>query len=194
MPENGRFFENVKVQPPELLPPFRSDIVAPRVWDEDDLKECLLQRRDCFRLQLRTMEEAAVAAKALAQMYPRPEMSEMGIWELLANAIEHGNLGISGEEKTAFIATGDLQDEIARRLCLPGFREKLVLLRFAKLEKHIVLAITDEGEGFDHEQFAEGIAKPNCPNGRGIAIARDMVFDRLTYRGCGNEVEAVVDL
>ena len=49
--------------------------------------------------------------------------------------------------------------------------------------------ITDEGEGFEWQEFLED-SEPDdllASNGRGIMISR-FIFDRVTYFGKGNEV------
>lgn len=57
----------------------------------------------------------------------------------------------------------------------------------------IVLTVADEGAGFDWTSFLE--IQPERAfdlHGRGIAMSRLMSFDRVDYRGCGNEVELTV--
>jgi phosphoserine phosphatase RsbU/P len=53
--------------------------------------------------------------------------------------------------------------------------------------------IRDEGPGFEWQKYLDVDPRRAFDNhGRGIAIARGMSFDRLEYRGRGNEVVAVV--
>ena len=50
---------------------------------------------------------------------PDPEAVIIGLTELLVNAVEHGNLGITYEDKTALNAAGTWDTEVRRRLALP---------------------------------------------------------------------------
>ncbi len=145
-------------------------------------------------ITIRTMQEAAVLAERLARQYPDPDTVATGIWELLANAIEHGNLGIKHSEKTDLILKNELNAEIERRLALPLFRDRCAQVEFRREPHQIVLTIQDEGEGFDFETYLEGKARLDAPNGRGIAIAQELCFDRLVYHGDGNWVEATLEL
>jgi hypothetical protein len=52
-----------------------------------------------------------------------------------------------------------------------------------------VFAIRDCGAGFAWERFLSlDETRAFHPNGRGIALARNIAFRTLEYRGCGNEV------
>ena len=53
--------------------------------------------------------------------------------------------------------------------------------------------VRDEGAGFDWQRYLDFAPdRAFDPNGRGIAMARRMSFAQLEYRGCGNEVVAIV--
>ncbi|WP_417688302.1 ATP-binding SpoIIE family protein phosphatase [Roseibium sp.] len=139
---------------------------------------------------IRTIREAADLAERLAAEYPKPEIVATGIWELLINAIEHGNLDISHEEKTRLLLADELDAEIERRLASEAFVNRRVHVELAKTGQQILLTIRDEGTGFDFEKYIDRELLIDVPNGRGIAIAQKLSFDQLTYRGCGNQVEA----
>ena len=53
--------------------------------------------------QLRTLPEVRTLATALSAYYPQPQRVFLGISELMVNAVEHGNLGISYEEKSRLL-------------------------------------------------------------------------------------------
>src|SRR5262249_13945669 len=110
-----------------------------------------------------------------------------------ANAVEHGNLEIGFDEKTDLVARQALTDEIGRRLSLPQYAARVVLVEFKRGPSAIHVTVTDHGHGFDFAKFLEVDAGSQLPNGRGILLARAS-FDRLTYLGCGNKVEAVIAL
>ncbi|WP_417671642.1 ATP-binding SpoIIE family protein phosphatase [Roseibium sp.] len=144
--------------------------------------------------EIRTMAEASELAETLAEFYPEPETVATGLWELLANAIEHGNLGISHSEKTSLLLANDLDQEIERRLASPQLGRRKVQVGLVRSPSAISLTIRDEGEGFDYQKYLDGEARLDAPNGRGIAIAQKLSFDKLTYHGRGNMVEALLFL
>ena len=51
-----------------------------------------------FRFQ--TLEQAEALSSFLAKAFPQPEKIILGLSELMVNAVEHGNLGITYAEKT----------------------------------------------------------------------------------------------
>ncbi|WP_417694019.1 ATP-binding protein [Roseibium sp.] len=176
---------------PEIRP--AKTAIPPRLWDDEGLRQALEGLKPGFRFSFRTMQEGWVAAQALSKWYPDPDTAEMGIWELIVNAIEHGNLGINNEEKSIFIAAGSLEEEIERRLRLPVFRDRVVEVEFCRTSERNCLVVRDQGGGFDYQTFVDREAFTDRPNGRGIVLARDLAFDDLQYRGCGNEVIATCE-
>lgn len=152
-----------------------------------------LMKRSCF--EFRTLEEARSLAFYIAACFPEPEQVVFGLSELLVNAIEHGNCGITYAEKTALMLNGGWEAEVERRLDLPEIRDKVGALTYAADKDAIVVSIKDEGKGFDWHQYLE--LSPNRltdPHGRGIAISRKIAFHSLEYQGCGNEVICSVTL
>jgi CheY-like chemotaxis protein/anti-sigma regulatory factor (Ser/Thr protein kinase) len=153
---------------------------------------CLMLIRSAT-LTIRTVEEARDVAAIFVNACPDPECAVIGLTELLVNAVEHGNLGITYEEKTALNASGMWEAEVKRRLMLPENAGKRVELVVERSGRELRFTIRDEGPGFDFEKYLEVHPQRAFDNhGRGIAIARAMSFDRIEYRGCGNEVVAVV--
>jgi anti-sigma regulatory factor (Ser/Thr protein kinase) len=144
--------------------------------------------------EIQTLQEAERLSTMLATHCPDPENVAVGIWELLSNAIEHGNLEISFDEKTKLLKSGTFANEVNRRIKLAQYAKRIVRVEFERTENAIRLTVLDEGRGFDFASFMKKDAIPERPNGRGIQIAAKTCFDRLTYRGCGNVVEAAIEL
>ncbi|SPP64669.1 PAS domain S-box protein [Nitrospira lenta] len=143
------------------------------------------------QFELRTATEAKHLAELLAYAYPDPSRTQLGLVELLVNGVEHGNLGISYQEKTALLEEGRLDDEVARRLALPIHASKRVRVAMDRSEKELRISIVDDGEGFDWAKYLNlDLANLVDSHGRGIAISKSLSFDRLEYRGCGNQVVA----
>jgi len=159
------------------------------------------QRQRCFAMlrniefHLSTLDEARSLATTLAGFYPEPQRALLGLSELLINAVEHGNLGISYQEKSALLETAQWEDEIERRLALPENTGKVVSVLLEHLPQEIRTMVTDCGNGFDWEKYLEmSPERAFDPNGRGIAMSKMMSFDSLKYLGKGNQVVVTVKL
>lgn len=144
--------------------------------------------------EIRTMAEAEKLSTMLATNYPSPERVASGIWELLSNGVEHGNLEIDFEHKAELLERGEFEAEIRRRLSTLPYSERRVRVSFEATENLIRLGVVDQGNGFDYNKVLEGELPTDKPNGRGICVARQISFDSVTYYGRGNEVEAIVRL
>lgn len=144
--------------------------------------------------EIQTLQEAEHLSTMLATHCPNPEKIAAGIWELLSNAVEHGNLEIDFDEKTKLLENGGFADEVSRRLTLTRYANRIVRVEFERTNNAIHLTVIDEGRGFDFTSFLTADAVAERPNGRGISIVAKSCFDRLTYRGCGNRVEAAIEL
>jgi|GEM_PF-3283726 len=146
------------------------------------------------RFVFRTPEEARELAQFLARLCPNPMRQQLGIEELLLNAVEHGNLGITNAEKARLLNDGaDWHAELSNRLLLAQNADKRVQVFWRRQSSEISLSVVDEGEGFDHEKWMQPQLETGlAPNGRGIALARAISFDSLQYEGRGNHVIARV--
>lgn len=137
----------------------------------------------------RTIEEARDVGTHLAALCPDPVNAVIGLTELLVNAVEHGNLGITYEEKTELNASGRWLEEVERRVALPENASKQVNVAFARDPEAIRITIRDQGGGFDWKRYMDPEpTRAFDTHGRGIVIARGLSFDELEYRGSGNEV------
>ena len=167
-----------------------SDTFRHAVSQEQTNLAHILQRS---QFKLRTLSEARTLAAALSNYYPEPQRVALGISELLINAVEHGNLGISYQEKSRLLLEGAWEDEIVRRLALPEHAGKTVDVQLVHSRDEIRLTISDCGAGFNNLQYMEMSAeRAYDPNGRGIAMSKMMSFDTLEYMGNGNRLVAVV--
>lgn len=150
---------------------------------------------DYMKFTIRTLSEAENLSCFLANCFPNPEKVLSGIAELLINAVEHGNLKISYEEKTKLIATGNWREEIDKRAKLPAFIDKKVVVYFQRTKDACIIKVIDEGEGFNWQEFMDiNPARATDTHGRGIAQAKIISFDVIRYNDKGNEVTALVSL
>lgn len=138
----------------------------------------------------RTLEEATALAHTIAGGCPVPDTALVGLRELITNAVEHGNLGITFEEKTELLLANQWQEEVAKRLNHPSFRDKEAALFWERKPDCIQISIEDQGKGFQWEPYLNFYdpARATLPNGRGIAMAKLMSFDTVEYQGAGNKV------
>lgn len=145
----------------------------------------------CF--EFRTPAQVRAIAALLAKVAPVPEMAVIGLSELMLNAVEHGNLEISYEEKSALLQEGRWEQEIAARLADPRRGSRRAQVSVTRKADEIVFEIEDEGAGFDWSRFLELSAERAFDShGRGISMARSLSFSALQYQGCGNRVRAVI--
>jgi len=145
--------------------------------------------------RFRTLEDGRMLANFFARACPEPEKTVLGLQELLVNAVEHGNLGISYSEKTHLLVNDLWQTEIERRLALPDLGARQVEVTFTRDAQSIRFIIRDQGAGFDWQKYLDfDPERAFDPHGRGIAMARRMSFDHLEYQGNGNAVLATLKL
>ncbi len=150
---------------------------------------------DSAQFHFQTLEESRTLALLLAQACPDPDRAAMGLTDLLVNAVEHGNLQISYDEKTELQDTEEWETEIARRLSLTEFAHKQATITFHRSAEQIEFTIADQGTGFDWKRYLEMSPDLACAShGRGIAMARALSFDTMEYRGAGNEVVCTINL
>jgi DNA-binding response OmpR family regulator len=153
----------------------------------------VLQLLDEAHFTYRTIEEARGLAAVLANACPDAESTVIGLTELLVNAVEHGNLGITYDEKSELLNEGRWMNEVERRLTLPENRGKRVDVRFVRGDDELRFIICDRGNGFDWTRYFDiDPRRAFDRHGRGILMARHVSFSAIEYRGCGNEVMASV--
>jgi len=152
-----------------------------------------LMRQAVFTFQ--TVEQARDLGALLANACPNSAATVVGVTELLVNAVEHGNLGITYDEKSRLKTMADWAAEVRRRLALPENNAKRAEVAFERLDGRIEIRIRDEGAGFDWKRYLQvDPLRAFDTHGRGIAMANRLSFHHLEYRGCGNEVVGTIEL
>lgn len=117
-----------------------------------------------------------------------------GLYEMVINAIEHGNLGINFEEKSRALEDNRLCDLIRERALEPERLDKRVHITCDIKPEGMRCGIRDEGNGFNHSVYSK-IEDPaelfeqisTSLHGRGILLTR-LQFDEMTFNEKGNEV------
>lgn len=148
---------------------------------------------DTCKFKFRTLNEAESLAAFMANCFPDPERVLPGLGELLINAIEHGNLGIGYTQKTELIDAGTWRSEVERLQTLPQHEQKFAVATIAHKDEGAYVIIEDQGSGFDWKQFMQiDPSRAGDNHGRGIAQARTMSFDKLSFNEKGNQAVAFV--
>jgi CheY-like chemotaxis protein len=141
------------------------------------------------RFQYRTLDEATQLAAVVSRFTRQPKSSVIALYELMVNAVEHGNLGIQYDEKSELIEAGTLKSEIHSRLQSPEYADRFVTVSVVRRGAEIIVEITDMGDGFDHQPFMTFTAERMMDtHGRGIMMASALGEAQLTYSNGGRTV------
>lgn len=135
-----------------------------------------------------TLQDAKDLAVKLARRTNDPIMKAIGLYELMANAVEHGYVKIGDDEKLELMKVGKYEDEVNARA---ESINKKVIVDVTPVDGSYSFTVTDTGEGFDSAGYMqptpETILKPfYC----GIPRAK-YVFSSLIYNEGGNSVTAI---
>lgn len=125
-------------------------------------------------------------------MEPRQiNLLRIAIREIIINAIEHGNLNITYEDKTRALMEDRYFEIVAERQKDPQYRDKKVEIFYSIDAERVVFRITDQGEGFDYRRILEENSRDAnermLSHGRGISMSKQ-VFDEIQYNRKGNQV------
>ncbi|MGA2478570.1 MAG: response regulator [Spirochaetia bacterium] len=113
---------------------------------------------------------------------------KIGIEEMIANAIEHGNLGISFEEKNRAIEEGRLAELMAERGSQSDAAGRAVHIDARLTSEYFEISIRDEGKGFAWRDLPAVAPESLLSfNGRGIFLTK-IYFDEVTYNETGTMV------
>jgi anti-sigma regulatory factor (Ser/Thr protein kinase) len=118
-----------------------------------------------------------------------------GVREMVINAMEHGNLEISGDEKVKALEDENYYALLQTRAEMDEYRDRRITVRSSIDSTKAQFVIRDEGKGFDHAAVLKA-AGPRTENPAGaenrnrdwgIALST-AAFDLIRYNETGNEV------
>lgn len=148
---------------------------------------------DSCKFRFSTLADAESLAVFMANFFPDPRRVLPGLGELLINAIEHGNLAIGYEGKHKLLEEKIWRAEVDRLQKLPEHADKYAVATISRKEEGIYVIVEDRGEGFAWKKFMTiDPSRAGGVHGRGIAQAKAVSFDKLTYNEKGNKVVAFV--
>jgi anti-sigma regulatory factor (Ser/Thr protein kinase) len=119
---------------------------------------------------------------------------QLALGELIINAVEHGNCGITYEEKTLGMENGlSVVELVAERCKDPLIRNRKVEFLWDIHPEESVFVIRDEGKGFDVRAHLKKIAGQEAMSlhGRGIRMASALSTE-LKYNEKGNQVTLIL--
>jgi PAS domain-containing protein len=115
----------------------------------------------------------------------------VAIREAIINSIEHGNLGLTFEEKTNSQLDGTYFDLIKERQLDSMFKNKRVYVEYLLNENQVMYKISDEGAGYDYLAMMKvnPVGKDDVllPHGRGLILIRH-AFDMVKFNRKGNQI------
>lgn len=113
----------------------------------------------------------------------------LALVEALTNAIEHGNLEITQQEKVDATTEGRFDDLKRSRMADPALGNRKVFLRFEVSDVAVCFVVRDEGKGFNYHELPDPTRPENIFNasGRGILLIR-CYMDEVSWNGPGNEI------
>ncbi len=181
----------------DLIPMLRKfeEIVAARE-QPTGLPEFVRERRCRVVLESRLDRIAPVAdylanEAEMGRNRPLTLGVTLGLVELLNNAVEHGNLEITGDEKADALAVspGAYRELIETRLSDPELERRRVYVDLLSTRDRAEWVITDQGRGFDWRSIMKDLEAPDplALHGRGIFLAT-CYFDQVEFIGSGNVV------
>jgi len=142
---------------------------------------------------IKTLSDARDIALFLAEASTDPNRTVSGYSELLINAIEHGNLGITYAEKSRLLSEDRWKDEIEIRLQDPDYSSRTVHVALEKTTTACTVTITDQGAGFNWPAYLDFSPERVFDlHGRGIAMSKATSFDSLEYLKNGSVVVSTV--
>jgi len=173
---------------------FASDIT------DDPLREYMHEESLCYEIEnrLTTAEEISYKLTINLQKYFKKSkvgLIRLGLRELIVNAIEHGNLEITYDEKTEALEDHKYQKLLKERQNSEKFRNRRIKIKYNLTDKFVKYSIIDQGAGFNYNEVLEkNIAEINeqmSQHGRGIVIAQS-IFDEIEFNEKGNVVSTTI--
>lgn len=174
-------------------------LILGKAWpsSEDDLLPCLETDRQSLTIS-NDINLANAAAERLTRNLPRyvdiqtATDLRLGLFEFLINAIEHGNLNISFDEKSTALASKEGYLSYFMRKKKGETQRTKVRIIYSLSATRLRYIIADEGKGFDFPYYLEnrGLQRANegeLSHGRGITVGA-AIFDKVVYRRGGNTV------
>jgi hypothetical protein len=99
---------------------------------------------------------------------------EMALYEAVANAIIHGNLGVDSSLRSSAAGLREYRDTLARALADPVLAGRRLAVCCYPAGKALRLSVHDEGAGWDMETQLATVASNADKSGRGVDLIRQI--------------------
>ncbi|MBF0266738.1 MAG: response regulator [Gammaproteobacteria bacterium] len=161
--------------------------------DKTEESKKVLSMMQSGSFQFKTLAEGRLLATKLSSACKDPNKVVLGLSELIINAVEHGNAGVTYDEKTDLVNDGMWENTVNDRISSAENANKFVKIDFKRYGQSATFVITDFGDGFDWQEYMQMSPERGAHNhGRGIAMANMFSFSKVEYQGKGNIVKVVV--
>jgi PAS domain-containing protein len=165
---------------------------------KDPLDDAFVEGRERFDVEssLTAADEVCRRASAhLSHFMPSEEARFLAscLREVVVNAVEHGNLQLSFDEKSASMTEGRYFELLQERRLDPRYRSRRVAVEYSVSASRATFRVTDEGPGFDYRKYERGAEEPDpelLEHGRGLFLTMS-AFDKVAFNEKGNQVTLV---
>jgi len=140
---------------------------------------------------LNNLDEIYSLSVSLSEKFPKPEQVILAIYELLINAVEHGNLEIGFADKSQLLRLGLWETEVKRRLAMPEYANRTTTIETHREEDKITIIISDQGKGFEWNEYINKEIDYRELHGRGLLIVFSSGFNDIIFNEIGNQVTCV---
>lgn len=113
----------------------------------------------------------------------------VSLYEVIINAIEHGNLAIDSKIKNEALQKGTFDNLLKERMKEEPFASKKVVIEYLSDDKNVTFIITDEGEGFNWRAIPDPTKEENVrkSHGRGLLMVSSCM-DEISFNEKGNKI------
>lgn len=145
-----------------------------------------------FLYRFKTPQQASHVASHIVTLCDlhRPFI-ELGLNEIFLNAIEHGNLEMSGSEKERSRDLSEWQNKVEHKLTLSHNLKKDVRVLVEITSHYVAFETRDQGNGFDWQSLSLSPSHMPQKSGRGLLLASRLCFDTVEFIGKGNIVRCL---
>lgn len=166
---------------------------------EDPLQEYVSESHTVYAIENKLTVVEEISHRLTRDLFrhlavDQVNLVRLGVREMIINAIEHGNLEISFDEKSEAKYFSAYIDLITERRTLHSHIAKKVFIDYHLNNERVRYIIRDQGAGFNYNEFLNGGRDtPEAAilhHGRGIAFTLQS-FDTVRYNTRGNEVTLI---
>lgn len=138
---------------------------------------------------------AMTAELTMLFSFSESQKIRVGISEMITNAIEHGNLGITADEKMESTENGTYYELLGKRMEDKKISKRKTFVNIDYKDNCLKVKIKDQGKGFDTSKLPDPTDTERLLrlHGRGIFITK-IYFSDIIFNAKGNEVTLIKQL